>query len=164
MINKIKQHEEKYIHIQKRSLTFFLLTIVLLALTIGSFKVTISSGSFLELGECDLHIYRLIIVPMLILDYILASLTICSFASIFKKLKKWNEKGLIACLIAGLIVGLIGGLIACLIGGLIVGLIKCLIACLIAGLIIGWIWGLIGGLIVSLFAGLDVGLEKEFKK
>ena len=156
MINKTKQHEEKYIHIQKRSLTFFLLTIVLLALTIGSFKVTISSWSFLELGECDLHIYRLIIIPMLILDYILISLTICSSVSIFKKLKKWNEKGLIACLIAGLIVGLIGGLIVglilFLILGLIAGLIKCLIACLIAGLIIGWIWGLI------------VGLIEEFKK
>jgi len=167
MINKTKQYEEKYIHIPKRSLTFFLLTIVLLALTIGSFKITLSSWNFLGLGNLEsynYYPYQLIIIPMLILDYILASLTICSFASIFKKLKKWNEKGLIACLIAGLIVGLIGGLIACLIGGLIVGLIKCLIACLIAGLIIGWIWGLIGGLIVSLFAGLDVGLEKEFKK
>ena len=156
MINKTKQHEEKYIHIPKRSLTFFLLTIVLLALTIGSFKITLSSWSFLELGECDLHIYQLIIIPMLILDYILASLTICSSVSIFKKLKKWNEEGLIACLIAGLIVGLIGGLIVglilFLILGLIAGLIKCLIACLIAGLIIGWIWGLI------------VGLIEEFKK
>ncbi len=73
MINKTKQHEEKYIHIPKRSLTFFLLTIVLLALTIGSFKITLSSWSFLELGECDLHIYQLIIIPMLILDYILIS-------------------------------------------------------------------------------------------
>ena len=171
MINKTKQYEEKYIHIQKRSLTFFLLTIVLLALTIGSFKITLSSWNFLGLGNLEsynYYPYQLIIIPMLILDYILASLTICSFASIFKKLKKWNEEGLIACLIAGLIVGLIGGLIVglilFLILGLIAGLIKCLIACLIAGLIIGWIWGLIGGLIVSLFAGLDVGLEKEFKK
>ena len=156
MINKTKQYEEKYIHIQKRSLTFFLLTIVLLALTIGSFKITLSSWSFLELGECDLHIYRLIIIPMLILDYILISLTICSSVSIFKKLKKWDEGGLIDCLIAGLIVGLVLGLLACLIvglidyliAGLIVGLIKCLIVCLIVGLIIG----------------LFVGLDEEFKK
>ncbi len=156
MINKTKQYEEKYIHIQKRSLTFFLLTIVLLALTIGSFKITLSSWNFLGLGECDLHIYRLIIIPMLILDYILISLTICSSVSIFKKLKKWDEGGLIDCLIAGLIVGLVLGLLACLIvglidyliAGLIVGLIKCLIVCLIVGLIIG----------------LFVGLDEEFKK
>ena len=158
MINKTKQHEEKYIHIQKRSLTFFLLTIVLLALTIGSFKITLSSWSFLELGECDLHIYQLIIIPMLILDYILISLTICSSVSIFKKLKKWDEGGLIDCLIAGLIVGLVLGLlvsmfassIGCSVLGLNFGLFVGLV--LFFDLIIGWIWGLI------------VGLIEEFKK
>ena len=128
MTNKTKQHEEKYIHIQKRSLGFILLTLVLLALTIFSFQITISSLEFLGIDSlkcseevCSYYSYQLMITPMLILNYILASLTICSFVSIFKNLKRFNDRGLIYGLIHGWIIGLIVGLIVGLIGGLIVG-------------------------------------------
>jgi hypothetical protein len=140
MKQEIENHEEIYIHVPKRSFGFFFLTILLVGLTIGSFLVTIDSWKFLELGNrvcseeiCNYQPHDLLIIPILIINYILIGLSICSFASMFTELKSYEEKGLIWGLIVGLIVGLIWGLILGLIGGLIVGLIG--------GLIVGSIYG-----------------------
>jgi hypothetical protein len=95
----------------------------------------------------------LIWVP--IITYILIAAMICLTVNIFKKLKSYQEKGLIVGLIWSLIGGLIWGLIWGLIGGLIGGLIW--------GLIVGLIWSLIVGLIVCLIGGLIVGLIDELK-
>ena len=170
----IKKHENKYLHISKRSFKYISITILLILITIGSFIILIDCWKFLELGslfyeEDGYNLYQLMIIPILIINYLLISLTICSIVSMFKKLKSYKEHGLIlgliSGLIVGLIVGLIGGLISGLIGGLIGGLISGLISGLIIGLIIwlisGFISGLISGLIVELIGGLIEELVKE---
>jgi len=90
----INQHEEVYIHLPKQSFKFFLLTILLIALTIGSFYVTIESWTFLELGdiEGDLEIYHLLICPILIFDAILIVLTLFSLISMFYNENLFNLK------------------------------------------------------------------------
>ena len=138
MKNKITNHEEKYLHSPKRALLYFLLTIILIGICVLFYKATYSSWIFLELGKlecskelCSYFSHQLLIIPLLILDYIIISLTIISFCNIFKKVKRYDEEGLIRGLILGLIAGLMWGLI----GGLIVGLIVGLIGGLIMGLI-----------------------------
>ena len=150
---QIKKHEEQYYHIPKGRLRYIFSTILLLGLCFLFYKVTLSSWNFLELSSlecseefCSYFAHQLLILPLLILNYILISLTILSSISIFKKLKSYDEEGLIMGLIMGLIAGLIAGLIIGLIIGLIMGLII--------GLIIGLIMGLIAGLILGLIMGL----------
>jgi len=136
---KQKQHTEKYVHLPKRSLGFTILTIVLLFLTIGSFYITIDSWNVLELGSlecsggsCNYQIHDLMIIPLILINYILIALTICSLVSIFKKLKSYNKEGLIFFSIIGSItfsiIGLTGGSITILIVGLITLLAMGLIA------------------------------------
>jgi hypothetical protein len=129
--NNINKHEEIYIHLPKRAFKFTFLTIILVLLTIGSFLVTIDSWKFLELGSlecssesCDYNLHQLLIVPILFLDYILIALSICSFVSMFKKLKSYSEDRLVNWLIAGLVVGLVVGLGVGLVAGLGVGLVA----------------------------------------
>lgn len=89
-------------------------------------------------------------VPVIM--YLLIGLNVSLFVNIFKKLKRFEEKGLIGALTFGLIVGLIGGFV----GGLIFAFID--------GLTIGLIFGLIGTLTFGLIFGLTLGLIGEFKK
>ena len=153
----MKQHEEINLHISKRSFYSILIFVTSLILTIGMFYIIIDSWKFLELGDLNIEnnyqLYSLRIIPLFLIQYIFINLTICSFISIFKKLKSYKEDGLIAGVIYGLIWVLFVGLIGGLIGELVVGLIW--------GLIIGLIIGLIGGLINELIAGLLLG---EFEK
>jgi len=124
-----KQHEQEYYHIPKGRLRFTLITLGLILLTIFFIFITIDSWKFLKLGNlecskefCNYYSYQLLIIPLLFLDCILIGLFVLNFVSIFKKLKDYNEDGLIDVLIYGLIIGLIIGLINGLIIGLIVGL------------------------------------------
>ena len=126
-----EKHEQQYYHIPKGKLRYIFSTILLIGLCFLFYKVTLSSWNFLELGDlscseefCDYSLYQLMILPIMLLDYLIISLTACSFFSIFKRLKKYEEEGLIFGLIVGLIFGLIGGLIVGLIVGLIGGLCK----------------------------------------
>ena len=125
----IKKHTKEYIHIRKRSFGYFFLTLFLILLTIGSFIVLIDSWRFLGLGglecskeDCSYNFHQLLILPILIINYIIISLTLCSFVSMFKKLKKHSEKGSVYELIDGLIDGLLVGLVFGLIIGLVFGL------------------------------------------
>ena len=145
----IKKHEEEYYHISKERVKYIFFTLILVLLCIGMYNVLISSWNFLGLKYLKqeiFHSYQLVIIPSIVLGYILISLTICSFVSIFKKLKSYKDDGLIYGLIWGLIWGLIGGLI-----------IE-----LILGLILELIWGLIYGGIYGLIMGLILGLIWEF--
>jgi len=160
---KLKQHTKEYSF--KRSLGFKVLTIVLLFLTIGSFYITIDSWNVLELGSlgcskesCNYQIHDLMIIPLILINHILIVLTICSFVSIFKKLKSYNEEGSILSLFTFSIASLIIGLVLFSIAGLIASLIFGLIGGSIFGLIVSSIAGSIAGLII----GLIIGLINEF--
>ena len=153
---KIKQlelelHTKKCIHIVKPSLAGvgrFSLMIVTAFLSyfnfllIKSIWVTNNLGYIFASKEELVNYFPkfidLIVLYPLIGEFILISLTIILAVSLFKKIKSYNEGGLIAGLIVGLIAGLMVGLIAGLMVALIVGLIF--------GLIIGLTIGLIGGL------------------
>ena len=138
----------------------FFLTIFLGFLSYFNFKLILNFWENYNLGyvfakESELINYSpkfadLIVLYPLVEEFILISLIIICFVSIFKKLKDYNEMGLISGLIFGLIFGLINGLIIGLINGLI------------DGLIIGLIFGLIIGLIFGLISGLIFGLNREF--
>jgi hypothetical protein len=99
-------------------------------------------------------IYRLAIIPLIILSYCTVSLIFISFTAWkkggFSKLKKFSERGLIWGSIFGLITGLSSGLVF----GLIVGLIN--------GLSSGLSSGFISGLALGLSSGLAFGLTSEF--
>jgi len=99
-------------------------------------------------------------IPLTIFCYVLISLTIISFMSIFKK----DESGLIFGLIFGLISGLIYALIYVLIYALIFGLIF--YGLTFSLIFYGLIYALISGLTFSLIFGLIYALiywikEKE---
>ena len=165
MNKQIQKHEEEYYHIPKGKLRYIFISLLFLVLLIGSIYVTYQSWIFLNLGSlecseefCNYEVYQLLIIPLLILDYLIVSLFICSVVSIFKKLNSFNETGLIV----GLIFGLIGGLIVGLIIGLIVGLIIGLISGLVGGLICGLIGGLVAGLIYGLIIELVGGFIEEY--
>ena len=149
---ELKLHEKKYIHIPMPSWKgFSKLCLILFTafLSIVNFILILRIWNDYNLGyvfvdESELINYAprfadLIVLYPLLGEFILISLTIILFVSLFKELKSYDEEGLIGGLIFGLIGGLIGGLIFGLIGGLIGGLII--------GLIFGLIIGLIGGLI-----------------
>jgi len=152
---QIQKHEKKYLHIPKRSFKFILLTLLLILITIGFTFVLIDSWNFLGLSflRGNSGLYQLMIIPMLIFYYILISLTICSFVSIFKKLKRYNEGGIILEAISGLIVGTIIGVIL----GLICGLVS-------KKTITGIIFGLSVILSVAIIAEIILGLQEEFRK
>jgi Flp pilus assembly pilin Flp len=152
---KIDNHSSEYIHIPKPNGIWcakffgFLFTIFLAVMNFLLIKliwVQFNLG-YVSAGEEELVNYTpkaidLIVLYPLIAEYILIGLSICLFVSLFKEIKSFEEDGLIASLIAGLIYGLI--------------------ASLIAGLIVSLIYGLIVGLIASLIVGLIVGLGEEF--
>ena len=105
----------------------------------------VSEWERLELGDLDseenYNLEQLIIIYPIIFEYVLVSLTIICFASCFKKLKRYDEKGLFCGLIGGLIWGLIWGLIDGLVFGLFCGLVFGLIVGLVFGLIVGLVFG-----------------------
>jgi hypothetical protein len=160
---KINKHKSDYIHIPKpNGLWFgkFFAFIFLAFLSVMNFLLIKAIWLKFNLGyvfateeewvNYTIEGFHLIVLYPLVGEYLFIALTIFTFVSLFKKLKSFDEAGLIVCLIFGLIFGLI----VCLIFGLIVGLIFGLIVCLILGLIFG--------LIVCLIIGLIVGLPEEF--
>ena len=160
---KLELHTKKYIHIPMPSWKGFgklILTLFTAILSYFNFMLILKIWEDYNLGyvfakQSEIINYSpkfadLIILYPLIGEYILISLTIIFAVSLFKKLKDYDERGLVRKLVDGLIIGLIFGLIVGLIDGLIIGLIV--------GLIIGLIIGLVGGLV----GGLYVGLEDEF--
>jgi len=166
MVNKnkqIKKHESEYYHIPKLKGNpwCILLTFIFGMLSYFNFKLIISIFKFVDLAnpfgdlfeESIKGVHQLIVIYPILFEYVFIILTLIFLVGIFKKLKRYNEEGLIVGLIWGLIVGLIVG-IAGLIGGLIVGLIAGLIGGLIAGLIAGLILG-IAGLIAGLVGELN---------
>ncbi len=83
---------------------------------------------------------KLMWVP--ILAYIIVGTGISLLFSIFKKLSKFNKKGLIRGLIRGFIMGLaLGFIIGLIMGGLIMGLALGFIISLTFSLIVGFIMG-----------------------
>jgi len=128
---EIKLHTKKYIHIPMPSWKGFgkLCLIGLMAfLSVINFMLILRIWKDYNLGyvfasEEEMINYApkfvdLIVLYPLLGQFILISLTVILSVSLFKKIKSYDEAGLIGGLIFGLIVGLIGGLI----GGLIVGL------------------------------------------
>ena len=128
---EVKKHEDNYIHIPKpcwKGIGKFFLTIFLGFLSYFNFKLIFNIWENYNLGyvfasESEMINFSpkfadLIVLYPLIGQFILISLTIICFASLFKKLNNYDEDGLIGGLIGGLIIGLIIGLIFGLIGGL----------------------------------------------
>ena len=145
---ELKLHEKKYIHIPMPSWKGFgklCLTLFTAFLSVVNFMLILRIWNDYNLGyifadKSELINYTpkfadLIVLYPLLGEFILISLTTILFVSLFKKIKSYNENGLILGLILGLISGLISGLIIGLILGLILGLIS--------GLIYGLIYGLI---------------------
>jgi hypothetical protein len=152
----LKKHTEEYIHIRKpnkRVLLGVLGTIIFSFLSYIFIKVLIEliieKQIFKPIEEIPYNYVftDLSMIPLTIFCYVLISLTIISFMSIFKKLKGYDESGLISYLIYGLIFGLTFSLIFALIYALIYGLISYLIYGLIFALIYGLTFVLIYGLI-----------------
>jgi magnesium-transporting ATPase (P-type) len=101
-------------------------------------KLTKETTTIKEIG--------LIWVP--VITYLLISFSILMVVRIFKKLKPYKEKGLIWCLVLGLLLGLGLFMVGLIEGGLIGG-------CLIGGcLVMSLIWGFIGGFTVGLIRKL----------
>jgi len=151
---EIKLHTKKYIHIPMPSWKGFgKFSLMIISVLLSFFNFILIRNIWIKenLGyvfanEEEIINYApkfadLIVLYPLLGQFILISLTVILAVSLFKKLKSYDENGLIGGLIVGLIVGLIGGLIV--------------------GLILGLIGGLIGGLIVELIVGLIVGLTGE---
>lgn len=125
----IKQHEQQYWHIPKFSLLPLLGLIIFGLLAYGNFQLIDKNVLTEVFKQCEetcvynLSTSNLINIYSIIGEYILISLFLISLIALFKggykKLKDWNDGGLIVGLIYGLIVGLIVGLIGCLIVGLI---------------------------------------------
>jgi hypothetical protein len=146
----LKKHTEEYIHIRKpnkRVLLGVLGTIIFSFLSYIFIKVLIEL--IIEIPY-NYVFTDLSMIPLTIFCYVLISLTIISFMSIFKKLKGYDESGLIYGLIFGLIFGLTFSLIFALIYGLIYGLIF-----------YGLIYGLIYGLTFALIYGLIYWIEEK---
>ena len=131
---EVAKHKSNYIHIPKpKGLTIgkFFLTIFLAFLSTMNFLLIKLIWNHFNLGyvfakDSEMINYviegiHLIVLYPLVSQFILISLTVLSFVSLFKKLKSYDEEGLISGLIVGLIVGLISGLIFGLIFGLIRG-------------------------------------------
>lgn len=121
---EVQKHESNYIHIPKpcwKSIGKFFLTIFLGFLSYFNFKLILNiwenyNLGYVFAGESEMINYApkfadLIVLYPLVGEFLLISLTIICFVSIFKKLKSYDEEGLIVGLIGGLIVWLIGGLI-----------------------------------------------------
>ena len=150
--NKIKQYEDKYIHIKKTNLRLIWcipLTIILFLFAYLNLRYgIISNWNYLGLNELfNKDIYspqNLLIIPMLFFEYLLISISFISLVYTIKgRVKSYKEEGLIFGLILFLIMFLFLGVFMGLISGLIFGLILALIIALISGLISGLIFGLI---------------------
>ena len=147
----VKKHEDSYIHIPKPNriwfgklfgFLFFTFLSVMNFLLIKSLWIKFNLEYVFDtegLGNYVIETFHLIVLYPLVCEAIFIELSIIFFVSLFKKLKSYDEGGLISeliyCLICGLILGLIFGLIFGLIGGLISGLISGLILGLILGLL-----------------------------
>ncbi len=129
---ELQLHTKKYIHIPQPSLKGigkFSLTILTAFLSYFNFLLILRiwkdyNLEYVFVAEDELINYApkfidLIVLYPIIGEFILIALTVILGVSLFKKLKGYNEDGLIL----GLIGGLIGGLILGLISGLILGLI-----------------------------------------
>lgn len=158
---QINQHEKEYIHIPKPTENVFRKLIgiftclglsVLNFLIIKTIWITNNLGDAFkpkeELINNALEFTDLIVLYPIVAQYILISLIIILFVSLFKELNSYNEAGLISGLTAGLTLGFSLGLIYGLFVGLIYGLIV--------------LFELIVGLIIFLFVGLIFGLINEF--
>lgn len=131
--------------ISKRSISSIFGLIASLGFTYLQFVGYILPGFkelyMLELGAVTINNIGLIWVP--IITYILIGLIVCLSVNIFKKLKGYEEKGLIMGLISGFFVVVFGSLVHILIVDSFLGVIT----------------GTIGGLLFAVY----VGLKEEFK-
>jgi hypothetical protein len=101
--------------------------------------------------DCDfLKLIDLIILYPIVGEFILVSLTVVLGIGLFKKLKKYNEEGIVYCLVYVLILGLMGGLILGFVSWIIVNSIE---------ETIGWIGFMLA---MMLPVGLGVGMTWEF--
>ena len=146
---ELQIHTKKYIHIPRPSLK-----------GIGKFSLMIVCAflSYLNLmlilkfsEDCDfLKLIDLIIIYPIVGEFVLISLTVVLGISLLKKLKNYNEEGIIHCLVYVLISGLMGGLILGFVSWIIVNSIE---------ETIGWIGFMLA---VMLPVGLGVGMAWEF--
>ena len=157
--NKLKQHEELNLHIPKRSFYSFILFIIGLTLTIGMFYVIIDSWNFLGLEslgiETEYQLHDLMIIPLFIIQSILISFTVYSFVSIFKKLKTYEEEGLIYYITWIILAGIFFGILAGILVGILAGIIL--------GILVGTILGILSGTIWGILAGILAGISEEIK-
>ncbi len=144
-MDKVKKHEEEYIHISKERITSFFGGIALLILSFFSMKLLIYKWKELGLDilfdcveNCSQYssILQLDIMNNIIITFILIFFTIISLFNLYRKIY-WE--GLAVMLFTGLIVGLTFGLLMGLLVELILGLIMGLILGLITGLTLGTI-------------------------
>ena len=167
MKNKLKQHEDNFIHISYEGLRRFFLLILSVLITIGNTILLIEGWKYLKLGNLEstatYTTNQLLIIYPILAEGILIALTTMSLVALvkggFDKLKSWKDEGLILGIISGIISGLILGIIF----GLTFGLSSALISGLRVGLISGLILGIILGIISGLITGVIVGLLFEFE-
>ena len=159
----LQNHKDNYIHIPKPSsvgIGKFFCLIGLLFLNYFNFRLIITIYNYFDMGyifataeeiiNYTPEFIDLIIIYPMVFQYILVISFVILFVSMFKKLKSYNEKGLVFGLVIGLIVGLVVGLIF----GLVIGLF--------ASLLVGSLSGLLSGLLAGSLSGLVVGLIFEF--
>ena len=144
---ELQIHTKKYIHIPRPSLKGigkFSLMIVCAFLSYLNFMLILRFSE-----DCDfLNWIDLIILYPIVGEFILISLTIVLGISLFKKLKSYDEEGIIYCLCYVLILGLMGGLILGFVSWINAGLIEetivwigfILAAMLPVGLVVGTTW------------------------
>ena len=119
--DKIKELEERINYLESRKIKLnidwkpLIATIILIPLTIFWLYQSIVNWGMFEIFNLEpaeiVTISNLIVIPNILFNYLLISLTIISLVALIKggynKLKKYNEEGLIEGLIVGLIWGLI---------------------------------------------------------
>ncbi len=146
---ELQIHTKEYIHIPRPSwkgIGKFSLMIVCAFLSYLNFMLILKFSE-----NCDfLKLIDLIILYPIVGEFILISLTVVLGISLFKKLKSYDEEGIVYCLVYVLILGLMGGLILGFVSWIIVNSIE---------ETIGWIGFMLA---VMLPIGLGVGMAWEF--
>ena len=136
----LQNHKDNYIHIPKPSSVVigkFFCLIGLLFLNYFNFRLIITIYNYFDMGyifataeeviNYTPEFIDLIIIYPIFFQYLLVISFVILFVSMFKKLKSYNEKGLVFGLVFCLILGLLAGLLAGLLGGLVLSLLTGLI-------------------------------------